>query len=59
MKEFKVTITETLKRSVVVKAKSSDDAWDRVWEQYHNADIVLDAEDFEDVHLTVTEIKED
>lgn len=51
MKKFKVSITETLIRNVIVEAESPADAVDKVTEMYHNEDIVLDYNDFEDYEV--------
>lgn len=45
---FRVEITETLKRGVIVDAKDRDAALDLVRKHYDNGDIVLDADNFED-----------
>ena len=46
MKEFEVTITETLQKSVVVEADSKDDAIQMVEDMWKGADIILDSENF-------------
>ena len=46
MKEFEVTITETLQKSVVVEADSKDDAIQMVEDMWEDADIILDSENF-------------
>ena len=46
MKEFEVTITETLQKSVVVEADSKDDAIQMVEDMWKDADIILDSENF-------------
>lgn len=45
-KTYKVEITETLQRTVEVKASSSGEAIEKVKELYRNEDIVLDYNDF-------------
>ena len=42
MKEFEVTITETLQKSVVVEADSKDDAIQMVEDMWKDADVILD-----------------
>ena len=46
--KFRVEITETLKRGVIVEAKDQDAALDLVRKHYDNGDIVLGADNFED-----------
>jgi hypothetical protein len=45
--KYKVKIIETLSRTVEVEASSSDEAWDKVEEQWKASEIVLDSGDFE------------
>lgn len=49
MKEFNVTITETLKKTVSVEAESLEEAEQLVSDQWHNSEYILDADDFEGV----------
>ena len=49
MKEFDVTITETLEKKITVEAMSKDEAEQAVRDMWNDADIILDAEDFIDV----------
>lgn len=51
MRKFKVSITETLTREVVVEAENPADAINKVDEMYRNEDIVLDYNDFEDYEV--------
>ena len=44
MKNYKVTITETLEKEVVVKAKTAEDALSKVRQDYSDAVYVLDAD---------------
>lgn len=60
---FRVTITETLKRTVTVyeeelKEPTSDDAVQTVSDWWHNGQIVLVAEDFTDVDFKAEEVTE-
>lgn len=52
-RKFKIEITETLQRIVVVEADSVLEALNKVEEQYDNEEIVLDSNDFicKDIHL--------
>lgn len=52
MKEFDVTITETLKMTVTVKAGSQQDAEELVSERWRNSEYILDAEHFTGVDFT-------
>lgn len=49
MKEFDVTITETLRKTVSVKAESLEEAEQLVSDQWRNSEYILDADDFEGV----------
>lgn len=51
MRKFKVSITETLHREVIVEAENSADAINKVDEMYRDEDIVLDYNDFEDYEI--------
>lgn len=46
MKTYKVTITETISRTVSVKAKSLKEARCKVENDYYSEKYVLDADDF-------------
>jgi hypothetical protein len=54
-KSYSVTITETLKRTVSVKANSVEEAQTRVEDGWKNELHVLGAEDFKEVHFTLAE----
>lgn len=56
MKKYLVTITETLLRTVEVEAESEDDAEEQVQEQYDNCDIILSADDFDGMDMSVEEV---
>ena len=51
MKEFDVTITETLKLTVSVEASSKEEAEQMVNDQWRAGDHVLDADNFVDVEF--------
>lgn len=60
---FQVTITETLKRKVLVheselKEPTVDDAVQTVSDWWHSSQIILEAEDFVDVDFEAEEITE-
>lgn len=44
MKNYYITIIETLEKEIEVPAESISDAFDTVREQYNNSEIVLDAD---------------
>lgn len=48
MKKFKIEIEETLTRVVEVEAINQEEAYNKVYEQYHEEEIVLTADDWED-----------
>lgn len=52
MKTFEIEVLETLSRVVEVWAKDSEQAIEKVEQQYHGEDIILDADDFVDVDFT-------
>ncbi|MGN0314215.1 MAG: DUF3846 domain-containing protein [Fusicatenibacter sp.] len=52
MKEFDITITETLEKNVNVKAASREEAEEAVKKAYYNSEYVLDAENFTGVRFT-------
>ena len=58
MKEFDVTITETLKLSVSVEASSKEEAEQMVNDQWRAGDHVLDADNFVDVEFESNDGKE-
>lgn len=58
MKEFDVTITETLKLTVSVEASSKEEAEQIVTDQWCAGEHVLDADDFVDVEFESNEGKE-
>lgn len=52
-KEYKVLITETLQKTVVVEAASEQEAHKRVSDAWKNAEYTLDAENFQGVEFHV------
>jgi len=46
MREYDVTITETLRKTVTVEAESMAEAEQKVNDAWHNSEYILDAEDF-------------
>ena len=57
--KFRVEITETLKRGIIVEAQNEEAALDIVQEHYANEDITLDASDFVDSDSSVYPDSED
>ena len=60
---FKVTITETLKRTILVhegelKEPTPDDAAQTVSDWWHQGQIILEADDFTDVDFSAEEVQE-
>ncbi len=51
MKEFKIEISETLQKTIKVKAKDFNEAYNKVLEDYRNGDIILDSNDFVDYEI--------
>lgn len=58
MKEFDVTITETLKLTVSVEASSKEEAQQMVSDQWHAGDHILDADNFVEVEFESNDGKE-
>lgn len=50
-RRFKVTITETLRRTVEVEADDQHEAEQIVSDDWHNSKYILDADDFHDVEF--------
>lgn len=57
--KFRVEITETLKRAVIVEAQSEEIALDMVRKHYDDEDIILDGSDFDDTEFKVYSEPED
>ena len=51
MKEYDVTITETLEMTVAVEAESREEAQQIASDNWKNGDYILDAESFKDVEF--------
>ncbi len=58
MKGYKVTITETLKMTVDIKANSRDEAEMIAESKWGNSDYILDAECFDNVTFKAKQVKE-
>ena len=59
MKDYNVEITETLSKNVTVKAGCPLDARDIVEQDWRDGNCALEADSFQSVEFTVTEIQED
>lgn len=55
MREYNVTITETLKKTVTVEAESQEEAEQLVSDNWHNSEYILDADDFVGVEFESAE----
>ena len=58
MKEYKVTITETLQKTVSIEAESREEAERLIEDMWKNSEIILDSDDFYDVSYAVGKEKE-
>jgi hypothetical protein len=54
MNEYKVEITETLQRIIMINAANEDDALVKIKEMYRAEDVVLDSSDFIDTDFNIT-----
>ena len=52
MKEYDIKITETLEKTVTVKAESMEAAQAKVEEEYYNSEHILDSENFTGVDFS-------
>lgn len=55
-KTYKVTVTETLQRTITVNAEDELDAVQKVQDMYNNEEIVLDSEDHINTDIDVKNI---
>ena len=53
MKEYKVLITETLQKTVIVEASSEQEAHRRATDAWKNSEYILDADAFQGVEFHV------
>ena len=51
MREYEVTITETLEMTVTVEAESREEARQIVADRWKNSEYILDADSFKDVEF--------
>ncbi|MCD7845540.1 MAG: DUF3846 domain-containing protein [Oscillospiraceae bacterium] len=58
MKEYDITITETLEKAVSVTANSQEEAEEQVRQGYYNSEYVLDADNFTQVDFKTSEGRE-
>jgi hypothetical protein len=52
-KFYSVIVTETLQKSVMIKAKDAEEAVRKVTKQYDDEDIILDSSDFIEVSIVI------
>ena len=57
LREFEVTITETLQKTVTVKANSREDAEQIVSDNWKKSEYILDADHFKGVEFEAAPIK--
>lgn len=55
-KQYNVTITETLQRTILVEADNEQHALNMVQDDYNNDNIVLDYSDFQNVEFDVERV---
>lgn len=55
-KQYNVTITETLQRTILVEADNEQHALNMVQDDYNNENIVLDYSDFQNVEFDAERI---
>lgn len=58
MKEYEVTITETLQKTVSIEAESREEAERLIEDMWKNSEIILDSDDFYDVSYAAGKEKE-
>lgn len=58
MKEYDISIVETLEKTVTVKADSKEAAEEMVREQYYNSEHILDADNFKEVDFKMQDERE-
>ena len=58
MKEYDISIVETLEKTVTVKADSKDAAEEMVRQQYYNSEHILDADNFKEVDFKTQDERE-
>lgn len=49
--KYQYKIVETLARVIEIEADDSEKAWEKLENMYYNGDVVLSADDFEDVEF--------
>ncbi|MBQ4528309.1 MAG: DpnD/PcfM family protein [Clostridia bacterium] len=57
--KFKVDISEILKATIDIEADNENEAIGMAKQMYNNSDIVLSADNFEDVKFTIMEENDD
>lgn len=49
--KYQYKIVETLARVIEIEADDSEKAWEKLEDMYYNGDVVLSADDFENVEF--------
>lgn len=57
--KYKVDISETLKATIDIEADNENEAIGMAMQMYNNCDIVLSADNFEDVKFNIMEENDD
>ena len=57
--KYRVDISEILKATVYIEANNESEAMGIAKQMYNNCDIILSADNFEDVNFTITEENND
>ena len=57
--KYKVDISKTLKATIDIEADNENEAIGMAKQMYNNSDIVLSADNFEDVKFTIMEENDD
>ena len=57
IKRFIVTVTEILKKEVLIEAESIADAEETAFDEWNDEKIVLTADDFSNVHFNAEEVE--
>jgi hypothetical protein len=58
LNSYRVTITETLKRAIIVDASDQSEAEQIISDGWHNSEYILDADNFYDVEFTAAPVEE-
>lgn len=59
MREFEVTVTEMLKKKVVIEAETAQEAEIEATERWYNGDYIIDGKNFAGVTFDVKEVQKE